>query len=301
MASRRATQQVKQSVIARSGAVGATRSTIISTGDKDSLIQQHRPQQPHPQFTLKAAEHSYTWGRRGVVWWGAGVKAHHRRGQDAGVKHWHLQQLRAVAAAVDPSDTHRCCTSCTRDDLQDYDPFDDGGFCRCVWWVCGGWVSVCTRQVLCCKLVEGGGASCPQANTDSNPFPFLLCLPLPLLLLPPSTTTATTRSRFWLFLSYVVSFASVVGAVWVLMQHYGEQQREGDNSGGFGGGGDEAEAWAVVCVCTVCICLHGCAIADADAVFAAVTAAMCVCARVFLSSCLSPCLCLPVSQHTPQP
>eukprot|EP00882_Tetradesmus_deserticola_P003957 GHRQ01004183.1.p1 GENE.GHRQ01004183.1~~GHRQ01004183.1.p1 ORF type:complete len:172 (+),score=21.30 GHRQ01004183.1:184-699(+) len=44
-----------------------------------------------------------------------------------------------------------------RDDLQDYDPFDDGGFCR---------------------------------------------------------------SRFWLFLSYVVSFGSVVGAVWVLMQHY---------------------------------------------------------------------------------
>ena len=28
------------------------------------------------------------------------------------------------------------------------------------------------------------------------------------------------RSRFWLFLSYVVSFASVVGAVWVLLQHY---------------------------------------------------------------------------------
>lgn len=33
---------------------------------------------------------------------------------------------------------------------------------------------------------------------------------------------STCRSRFWLFLSYVVSFASVVGAVWVLMQHYGE-------------------------------------------------------------------------------
>lgn len=44
-----------------------------------------------------------------------------------------------------------------RDDLVEYDPFDDGGFCR---------------------------------------------------------------SRFWLFLSYVVSFASVVGSVWVLMQHY---------------------------------------------------------------------------------
>eukprot|EP00879_Flechtneria_rotunda_P003907 GHRR01004147.1.p1 GENE.GHRR01004147.1~~GHRR01004147.1.p1 ORF type:complete len:170 (+),score=25.44 GHRR01004147.1:115-624(+) len=44
-----------------------------------------------------------------------------------------------------------------RDDLQDYDPFDDGGFCR---------------------------------------------------------------SRFWLFLSYIVSFSAVVGSVWVLMQHY---------------------------------------------------------------------------------
>lgn len=28
------------------------------------------------------------------------------------------------------------------------------------------------------------------------------------------------RSRFWLFISYVVSFASVVGAVWVLLGHY---------------------------------------------------------------------------------
>ena len=29
------------------------------------------------------------------------------------------------------------------------------------------------------------------------------------------------RSRFWLFVSYMVSFASIVGAVWVLLQHYG--------------------------------------------------------------------------------
>jgi hypothetical protein len=28
------------------------------------------------------------------------------------------------------------------------------------------------------------------------------------------------RSRFWLFISYVVSFASVAGAVWVLLGHY---------------------------------------------------------------------------------
>ena len=28
------------------------------------------------------------------------------------------------------------------------------------------------------------------------------------------------RSRFWLFISYVVSFASVVGAVWGLLGHY---------------------------------------------------------------------------------
>ena len=28
------------------------------------------------------------------------------------------------------------------------------------------------------------------------------------------------RSRFWLFISYVVSFASVVGAGWVLLGHY---------------------------------------------------------------------------------
>lgn len=44
-----------------------------------------------------------------------------------------------------------------RDELQDYDPFDDGGLCR---------------------------------------------------------------TRFWLFLSYIVSFGSLIGAVWVLAQHY---------------------------------------------------------------------------------
>jgi hypothetical protein len=28
------------------------------------------------------------------------------------------------------------------------------------------------------------------------------------------------RSRFWLFLSYLVSFAALTGSVWVLLQHY---------------------------------------------------------------------------------
>lgn len=28
------------------------------------------------------------------------------------------------------------------------------------------------------------------------------------------------RSRFWLFISYVVSFAAIVGSVWVLLQDY---------------------------------------------------------------------------------
>mmetsp|Transcript_31909 Transcript_31909/g.70919 ORF Transcript_31909/g.70919 Transcript_31909/m.70919 type:complete len:167 (+) Transcript_31909:95-595(+) len=28
------------------------------------------------------------------------------------------------------------------------------------------------------------------------------------------------RTRFWLFVSYVVSFASIVSAVWVMIQHY---------------------------------------------------------------------------------
>jgi hypothetical protein len=51
-----------------------------------------------------------------------------------------------------------------------------------------------------------------------------LLLLLRLLVYPSCHTAAVVgRSRFWLFLSYMVSFASVVGAVWVLMQHYGEQ------------------------------------------------------------------------------
>ena len=28
------------------------------------------------------------------------------------------------------------------------------------------------------------------------------------------------RARFWLFISYVVSFGSIIGAVWVLLQDY---------------------------------------------------------------------------------
>jgi hypothetical protein len=31
------------------------------------------------------------------------------------------------------------------------------------------------------------------------------------------------RSRFWLFISYIVSFGAVAGAVWVLLQDYGKQ------------------------------------------------------------------------------
>ena len=52
--------------------------------------------------------------------------------------------------------TNACMHAC-RDELQEYDPFDEGVFCR---------------------------------------------------------------SRFWLFISYVVSFASVAGSVWVLLGHY---------------------------------------------------------------------------------
>ncbi|KXZ55178.1 hypothetical protein GPECTOR_3g324 [Gonium pectorale] len=35
------------------------------------------------------------------------------------------------------------------------------------------------------------------------------------------------RSRLWLFASYVVSFASIVAAVWVMIAHYGKQRDRG--------------------------------------------------------------------------
>ncbi len=35
------------------------------------------------------------------------------------------------------------------------------------------------------------------------------------------------RSRFWLFISYVISFASVIGACWVLLQGYALSSDEG--------------------------------------------------------------------------
>jgi len=31
------------------------------------------------------------------------------------------------------------------------------------------------------------------------------------------------RPRFWLFVSYVVSFAAVIGSVWVMIAHYGNK------------------------------------------------------------------------------
>jgi hypothetical protein len=40
------------------------------------------------------------------------------------------------------------------------------------------------------------------------------------------------RSRFWLFISYMVSFASLVGAVWVLAQHYGAPRPPAGARGG---------------------------------------------------------------------
>jgi hypothetical protein len=67
---------------------------------------------------------------------------------------------KAASTAHQPSRAWR--PPARRDDLQDYDPFDDGGFCR---------------------------------------------------------------SRFWLFISYIVSFGAVAGAVWVLLQDYGELPR----------------------------------------------------------------------------
>lgn len=54
-----------------------------------------------------------------------------------------------------------------REDLSDYDPFDDGGYCR---------------------------------------------------------------SRFWLFISYMVSFGAVAGGVWVLLQDYAFNKNLGDAS-----------------------------------------------------------------------
>jgi len=43
------------------------------------------------------------------------------------------------------------------------------------------------------------------------------------------------RSRFWLFLSYLVSFAALTGSVWVLLQHYA-----------FAPAGSGASAWTGV-------------------------------------------------------
>lgn len=63
-----------------------------------------------------------------------------------------------VMTAQEPLDfEHALSVRMHRDELQEYDPFDEGVFCR---------------------------------------------------------------SRFWLFISYVVSFASVAGSVWVLLGHY---------------------------------------------------------------------------------
>lgn len=74
--------------------------------------------------------------------------------------------------------------------------------------------------------MNGAHHACAVASHSQHYVCWALLLPVMLLLLNWSACLpaclCTHRSRFWLFLSYVVSFASVVGAVWVLMQHYGE-------------------------------------------------------------------------------
>lgn len=169
---------------------------------------------------------------------------------------------------ISPGDNTVLSFVCCRDDLQDYDPFDDGGFCRCVlglrnWVLCWevegveacmgrgtcmfvtgkhftlsppGVLPMCSRTKSACTTQCADTASSIASRlfcimqTVRSTAAHGLCLKARLLLLLrllvyPSCHTAAVvgRSRFWLFLSYMVSFASVVGAVWVLMQHYGEQ------------------------------------------------------------------------------
>ena len=47
------------------------------------------------------------------------------------------------------------------------------------------------------------------------------------------------RSRSWLFLSYLVSFAALTGSVWVLLQHYAFAGPGGAAAGSGGGGGGQ--------------------------------------------------------------
>jgi hypothetical protein len=51
---------------------------------------------------------------------------------------------------------------------------------------------------------------------------------------------AVCRSRFWLFLSYLVSFAALTGSVWVLLQHYAFGPGDPAAGGAGGGGGGAA-------------------------------------------------------------
>jgi hypothetical protein len=70
----------------------------------------------------------------------------------------------------------------------------------------------------------------PSPHFFFSPLPLHITIPRLNLVLrradyDPFDDGGFCRSRFWLFLSYVVSFASLVGAVWVLTQHYGARPR----------------------------------------------------------------------------
>jgi hypothetical protein len=64
---------------------------------------------------------------------------------------------------------------------------------------------------LVTELCLGDGCSC------SSPV-----LILRVLVASPAGHLHLRRPRFWLFVSYCVSFASIIGSVWVMIDHYGE-------------------------------------------------------------------------------
>ncbi len=102
-------------------------------------------------------------------------------------------------------------------------------------WGQGGQCGQQCSALPWCLLHPAGaiwGGGCREELADYDPF----------------DDGSYCRSRFWLFVSYVVSFGSIVGAVWVLLQHYGE--RMADRQGVLGS--MHQPAWVITSLPTTC-------------------------------------------------
>lgn len=79
-----------------------------------------------------------------------------------------------------------------------------------------------SRSMIHLMMMQCAGRFlCAFSWHGSNAFGCILTLKLLFYLL--SVNLNAHRSRFWLFIAYILSFGAVIGGVWMLVQDYGKK------------------------------------------------------------------------------